>query len=262
MYRCRHTDHTSARFRTLGGSHDRNNIRPLGAKSPQMVSRSPWVHYPGRHRRQYAACSVAAINIAISGELTEDVPDCMSLIIGNWIIPIQDGITSEMRNSERWKKALVRVAGTGRNHERERLDMLFDWLWETVLPSIQPLADKHGFGEQWQCMCTTHLIKASCAASDASVGDDAAAAASHTAMAIECVASPEYPTANAATHVSMAATYVASATYCAKYLTNESKRKVNLTTHMAKAGKVDDAWELCDPIGLLERLIDVGGVHA
>ena len=102
-----------------------------------------------------AAGSVAAINLAISGTLTDDIPECMSQVIGKWVINVQDRMPEELRNSERWKTALVYAAGTGRDYEDERFDMLVRWMWTTVLPSVQPTADKHGFGEQWRHMCDT-----------------------------------------------------------------------------------------------------------
>ena len=101
-----------------------------------------------------AACSIAAINIAINGRLTECTPKCMSVAIARWIIHVQDTMPSSLRNSERWKAALVRAAGTGRALERERLDILLDWMWATVLPFLQPLADARGFGTKWRRMCT------------------------------------------------------------------------------------------------------------
>ena len=100
-----------------------------------------------------AACSVAAINLAISSELADHIPDCMSRVIGEWIIYVQDRMPSEMRNSERWKTALVYAPGTGRDHEYERFDMIVNWMWTTVLPSLQPVIDKHDFGDQWRHMC-------------------------------------------------------------------------------------------------------------
>ena len=39
-----------------------------------------------------SACSVAAINLAISGKLTDDIPECMSKVIGRWIIGVQDAM--------------------------------------------------------------------------------------------------------------------------------------------------------------------------
>jgi hypothetical protein len=60
-----------------------------------------------------SACSIAAINLALTGELTDDIPDCMSEVIGRWIIPTQDAMPAELRNSPRWKSLLPLAAGTG-----------------------------------------------------------------------------------------------------------------------------------------------------
>ena len=100
------------------------------------------------------ACSIAAINLALTGTLTYRVPDCMSGVIGRWIIGVQDAMPAELRNSPRWKSLLPRAAGTGREMEQERLELVMDWMWGTVLPSLQPLADKGGFGAEWLAMTT------------------------------------------------------------------------------------------------------------
>jgi hypothetical protein len=46
-----------------------------------------------------SACSIAAINLAVSGTLTDDIPDCMSEVLGKATIRLQDAMPSEMRNS-------------------------------------------------------------------------------------------------------------------------------------------------------------------
>ena len=101
-----------------------------------------------------AASSIAAINLALTGELSNDIPECMSEVIGAWILYIQDGIPDDLRNSSQWKGLLPLAAGTGREHEQERAEIILDWLWGTVLPYVQPLADKGGFGGEWQAMHT------------------------------------------------------------------------------------------------------------
>jgi hypothetical protein len=72
------------------------------------------------------ACSVAAINLALTGELTGTIPACMSAVTGHWIISIQDRMPDELRNSTEWKTLLPLAAGTGRDLERERLDIILD----------------------------------------------------------------------------------------------------------------------------------------
>jgi hypothetical protein len=98
------------------------------------------------------ACSLAAINLALTGKLTDKIPDCMSLILGTWITHIQDYMPDELRNSKKWKALLPEAAGTGRDREDERLHIIIDWMWEIVLPQVLPFAHEHGFGDEWQHM--------------------------------------------------------------------------------------------------------------
>ena len=87
-------------------------------------------------------CSIAAINIALSGELTDEIPDCMSLVIGKWVIAVQDLMPHGTRNCRQWKELLPLAAGTGRDREKEeaRYNLLAGWMWERVLPRVS--ADK------------------------------------------------------------------------------------------------------------------------
>jgi hypothetical protein len=102
---------------------------------------------------EHAACSIAAINLALTGRLTDDIPACMSEVIGRWIITVQDAMPDAMRNSHEWKSLLPLAAGTGREHEYKRVALILDWMWGTVLPMLQPQADAGGYGPQWRAMC-------------------------------------------------------------------------------------------------------------
>jgi hypothetical protein len=129
-----------------------------------------------------SACSIAAINLAISGKLTDGIPDCMSLVIGRWIIRTQDAMPADMRNSAEWKRLLPLAAGTGRALEKQRLAVAMDWMWTFVLPQLQPLADDRGFGPAWLRMTTEKTQEAAAAAAyaaraAAAAYDDAAAGA-------------------------------------------------------------------------------------
>lgn len=86
-------------------------------------------------------CSIAAINLALSGQLTDEIPGCMSVVIGGWIIGVQDAMPDKMRNGKAWRRLLPLAAGTGRQHEAKRLDIILDWVWETVFPTLHPQAD-------------------------------------------------------------------------------------------------------------------------
>jgi len=104
----------------------------------------------------------------------------MSEVIGKWIIRVQDAMPAEMRNSDRWKNLLPLAAGTGREHEQERLQIILNWMWGTVLPSLQPLADKQGFGETWRQMTEER-------SAEAAMAEAAARAAGLAAEATEAV---------------------------------------------------------------------------
>ena len=122
-----------------------------------------------------SACSVAAINLALTEKVTDTIPMCMSNVIGQWMIVVQDAMPSEMRNSSGWKCLLPMAAGTGHEREEERLALIMDWMWGTVLPDLQSVADRGGFGAEWRTMCVEKSPKAAGAAAWAAL--DAARAA-------------------------------------------------------------------------------------
>jgi hypothetical protein len=207
---------------------------------------------------EHSACSIAAINLALTGKLTDSIPACMSPVIGRWIITTQDSMPTEMRNSRRWKSLLPLAAGTGREHEQERLTLIMDWMWGKVLPTVQPIADDFGFGDEWRRMTTERgedaamavwaAYAADAAYSAAYAADAAAWAAKRSAYA---AASDEEDAAGTAASVSVWASEAAWSAGAAARVTATS----------AAADEVETAagtWEKLDPCGLLEMLISVG----
>lgn len=192
-----------------------------------------------------AACSIAAINLALSGHLTDSIPECMSKVIGNWIIRIQDSMPGAIRNSPEWKSLLPLAAGTGREHEQERLAIILDWMWGTVLPQIQSIADAHGFGAMWREMCEQRTYAASYAASSAAYA--ASSAASAAAAAARAVANAA-AAADGGAAAAVANAAAAAAGGAAAAAANAAAADVG------GAGR----WTTCDPAGLLARLIAVG----
>ena len=201
------------------------------------------------------ACSIAAINLAISGELTDDIPDCMSLVIGKWIIRVQDSMPLEMINSNEWKLLLPLAAGTGRSKEAERKEIIIEWMWQQ-LKQIQGIADNNGFGKEWKLMCNKKTYRAADAAAYAAATADAAyAAAADDAAASDAAAyaaayadDADAAYADADADADAAAAAAADAAYAAAYA--------------AYADAADDDaksafWEKADPIGLLNRLINI-----
>ncbi len=187
-----------------------------------IASKLATMHLPSGLGNEQSACSIAAINLALSGSLTDEIPDCMSEVIGQWIIVIQDAMPGELRNSEKWKSLLPLAAGTGRDREQERLKIILDWIWGTVLPSLQPLADQRGFGEQWQKMTTERTANS----------------------------------ANAATNAAEA-TWAARAAAVARAVARAAAMAAAAAAAEATAVEAAGAGANFDPCGLLERLIKI-----
>jgi len=182
-----------------------------------------------------SACSIAAINLAINGELKENIPPCMSSVLGRATIRLQDAMPDEMRNSDRYKTLLPNMAGTGRDNEPERLGFLMDWMWSTVLPQLQPLADEKGFGAEWSDMCRLKTDEAANAAAAAAA--DAKASASDYAYAD--AANAANAAANAADAADAYVAVYASAVYA---------------VYASTSANADTFWNTVDPIGVLERM--------
>ena len=194
-----------------------------------------------------AACSVAAWNLALTGTLTDKIPDCASEVIGRWIIAVQDSCPPEHgRGHPEWLRLLPLAAGTGRAHEAERLAIVLDWMWGTVLPSVQPVADKNGFGEEWRVMCTVRTYAASYAAANAATEmySDAATYAAGYAAAAADAAGYEADAAYAAAGAAGAASYAADV---ARYAANAADNTV---------------WATFAPVEVLRQLIAVTDARA
>ena len=190
---------------------------------------------------EHAACSIAAINLALTGRLTDAIPDCMSRVVGQWIITVQDAMSFKIRNSPRWKGLLPLAAGTGREHEEERIALILDWMWGTVLPTLQPLADARGFGADWRRMTTERTVEA--------------ARAAEAAAEARLVGSVR-PAKVAAT-AAWAKTWATRAEKAQVWAEEAASAAARVAEEAEKAAKTP-AWEQFDPCALLERLIAVG----
>ena len=194
------------------------------------------------------ACSIAAINLALNGKLSDGIPDCMSPVIGKWIIRVQDAMPADVRNSPEWKYLLPFAAGTGREHEKQRVAIIIDWMWVECLPQIQPLADKSGFGNAWRDMCrlktpeSARLAKRAAADAAYASAADAAAYANAAADAADAAAyaAAAADVADAAAYAAAAADVADAAAYAAAY-----------------DAASDGFWGKADSIKLLRKLIAV-----
>lgn len=181
------------------------------------------------------ACSLAAINLALIGKLTDEIPECMSLVVGRWIIKTQDYMPDKMRNSKEWKELLPLAAGTGRENHLKELVIIMDYMW-SALTLVLPLARKLGFDKKWQTMLKLKTSAAADAAADAAtaLADDAALAdAAADAAAEAAEAAKEDAAADAAVN------YAAAAAADAAYASN------------------DVAWTKTNPIDTLKKLVSI-----
>jgi len=218
-------------------------------------------------------CSIAAINLSLTGKLTDDIPSCMSQVVGTWIIRIQDEMPSDLRNAPEWKSALMKATGTGRSHEKERIAMILDWTRAVVLPQIQSIADKYGFGKEWRRMCEVRtdesakevqIYAANVAASAANAADGAvdgadANAAASAAHAVGCAAANAAANAPYAAYAVGGAAYAASAAANAAYAADNAAYAAYAADNVANAADGAAAarlqfWRAINPSKLLAEL--------
>jgi hypothetical protein len=202
-----------------------------------------------------SACSIAAINLALTGKLTDTIPDCMSNVIGQWIIRIQDRMPNEIRNGVEWKQLLPLAAGTGRLLEHERLQIILDHMWTVSLPLVQSFADSKGFGVEWKAMCDSRTVGACQVArnadADADADADAAAyaAAAYAAYAAYAADAADAADADAAAAADAADAAVANAAYVATAAVANAANAANAATD-------EKNWKMIDPCALLKKLIE------
>ena len=138
------------------------------------TNKTEWVPWAGVKLRAYldrpdykiprglgtedAACSLGAINVALYGYLAENVPVSMSPLVARWIVGVQDSLPDHLRNSAEWKNLLPLAAVTGRDYEDKRWEIVADWIWGTVLPAAQDIADTCGMGPVWSLMCEKRTV--------------------------------------------------------------------------------------------------------
>ena len=208
------------------------------------------MHLPAGLGNAENACSIAAINIALTGKLTDAIPECMSLVIGAWIISAQDQMDDADRNSSDWKSLLPFAAGTGNDQDKEkaRLELILAHMW-SELAKIQHVADKHGFGTKWKAMTTNKTAWAA----------RAAAAAAYAALAADSVAdAAAYAAARAvAARAAAAAAYAALAASAAADSVADAAARVAAAADAYAAALAADAADADNPANLLKSLLEI-----
>ncbi len=148
-----------------------------------------------------SACTIAAINLAISGRLVDSRPDCVCPVIHKWVIPIQDAMPDNLRNNG-WTELVPFIAGSFNPElEAKRKAIILDWLWTIVLPQLLPIAIKYGFGKEWSVMLELKIYAAAYAAAAgaaAYAAADAAYAAAYAAYTAAAAGAADAAAAHAA----------------------------------------------------------------
>ena len=197
------------------------------------------------------ACSIAAINLALTGTLTDTVPDCMSRVIWRWIIGVQDRMPATIRDSRAWRDLLVLSAGTGREREAKRTALVMAWMWD-ALALVQPQADARGYGVAWATMLRERTVESARAAYAAAYAAAAAAASAAADAAADADAD-----ADASAAASAAADAAADADADADADAAAYAAAYAAAAAAAYAAAYADAWATIDPVGMLRRLIAV-----
>ena len=81
-----------------------------------------------------ARCTIAAINIALTGKLTDKAHPCVSEVIRQWVIRVQDAMPVEMLNEPQWRQAAIGIAGSAAPPEVEqrRVELTVEWMWDRL----------------------------------------------------------------------------------------------------------------------------------
>jgi hypothetical protein len=57
-------------------------------------------------------CTIATINLTLSGRFTDNCPECMSPELCDFVITLQDSLSHECRNSPEWKSIIPLLLNT------------------------------------------------------------------------------------------------------------------------------------------------------
>jgi hypothetical protein len=175
--------------------------------------------------------------------LTEEIPEGVSEVVGGWILAIEDEMPHGIRNSDAWKNLLPLAAWTGRQREPERLAELMHWMFRTVLPQLQPAADRRGFGIEWRTMWEHR--------EPATAWDPLIAGGLDERSQIAAVVEHAAHAAAGATQAVRAAETDKPEAY--RY----AAREAALAGVDAAAAANGDYWRAIDPVAVLRRLVEV-----
>ena len=79
-------------------------------------------------------CTVAAVNLALTGKLTDECPDCVCPVLHAWVIPVQDTMPLDLLNAPEWLTLVPLLAGSKSTPEVEqaRAERIMEWMWDRL----------------------------------------------------------------------------------------------------------------------------------
>lgn len=131
------------------------------------------------------ACTIAEINLVLTGRLTDEPHPCISDVIRRWVIRIQDAMPAEMRNAAPWREAAAGIAGSASTPEVEeaRRDMLVRWMWDALADEAVIASLPESVEPAWNVMLREKTPAAAAAAVAAAAAANANADAAAYAAA-------------------------------------------------------------------------------
>jgi hypothetical protein len=209
-----------------------------------QLARIELVHGVGRDKEH--ACTIAALNIALHGKLTDTRDACMSRVVHLWVIRVQDKMPVAMmqpgdEHGDRWRAAAPYIAGsaTTTEREKERVQLILDWMWNCLSHNFEKWVPKAAH-DAWRTMLKDRNATSARAARTAvrAYADDAAYAAAGDAAAGDAAAYAGDAAAYAA--ADDAADAAGAYAYAYAYAWSKS---------------LDEVWRAADPARLLSELV-------
>jgi hypothetical protein len=147
-------------------------------------------------------CTIAEINLILTGELTDGPHPCVSEVIRQWVIRVQDAMPAELRNAPEWRAAAAGIAGSAGTPADEwaRRAVVLDWMWDALGDEAVLSAVPASARPAWDAMLRERSAEAAYAAYAGVGGAAYAAYAACATDAAYAAAAAAYAAAHAAAY--------------------------------------------------------------
>ena len=91
------------------------------------------------------------------------IPESLSKVVAGWLPAIESEIPAALLGADTWtelRTVALRSDRGGIDSEGERIKLVMEWMWGTVLPTMQAHADERGLGHAWRQMCDQRTSEA------------------------------------------------------------------------------------------------------